>query len=115
MSDNLLAHQFNVPLFFGVVSKELFAISTQVPLADHFPLSERKSVPLCGTDKGMLISTELAVADLFATLLRLAATPSAYRSLFSTFSHIARNVVRGRRLSLRHSVKHHETSKIKYM
>ena len=98
-----------------MVPKVFFAISPQVPLADHFPLSERKSVPLCGTDKGMLTSTELAVTDLFAMLLRLAATPSAYRSLFSTFSHIARNVMRGRRLSLRHSVIHYEASKIRYM
>lgn len=69
MSDNLLAHQFNILLFFRVVSKVLFAISPQVPLADYFPLSERKFVPLCGTDKGMLTSTKLTVADLFATLL----------------------------------------------
>lgn len=69
MSDNLLAHQFNVPHFFGVVAIVLFAISAQVPVADNFPLSEWKFVPLCGTNKGMLSSTELTVTDLFATLL----------------------------------------------
>jgi hypothetical protein len=52
-----------------MVAKVLFAISTQIPLANDFPLSERKFVPLCGTDKGMLTSTKLAVANLFATLL----------------------------------------------
>jgi hypothetical protein len=52
-----------------MVAKVLFAISTQIPLANYFPLSERKSVPLCGTDKGMLTSTKLTVANLFATLL----------------------------------------------
>ena len=108
LNNNLFAHQFNIPFFIWMVAKVLFAISTQIPLANDFPLSERKFVPLCGTDKGMLTSTKLAVANLFATLLWLAATPSAYWSPLSTFSHNVRNVMRGRRLSLRHSVKHYE-------
>ena len=110
INNNLLAHQFNIPFFIWMVAKVLFAISTQIPLANDFPLSERKFVPLCGTDKGMLTSTKLAVANLFTTLLWLAATPSAYWSPLSTFSHNVRNVMRGRRLSLRHSVKHYEAS-----
>ena len=69
LNNNLFAHQFNIPFFIWMVAKVLFAISTQIPLANDFPLSERKFVPLCGTDKGMLTSTKLAVANLFATLL----------------------------------------------
>ena len=110
LNNNLFAHQFNIPFFIWMVAKVLFAISTQIPLANDFPLSERKFVPLCGTDKGMLTSTKLAVSNLFATLLWLAATPSAYWSSLSTLSHNVRNVMRGRRLSLRHSVKHYEAS-----
>ena len=108
----LLAHKFNIPLFIWMVTKVLFAVSSQVPLTNNFPLPERKSLALFRLNKHVLTSTELAVTDLFATLLRLAATPSAYRSLLSTFSHNVRNVVRGRRLSLRHSVKHYEASEI---
>ena len=106
----LFPHQFNVPLFFGVVTKVLFAVSPQVPLADYFPLSERKSLTFFGMNKYVLTSAKLAVADLFAPLLRLAAAPSTYWSSFSTFSHIDSNVMRDRGLSLRLSVKHYETS-----
>ena len=111
-NDNLLAHKFNIPLFIWMVAKVFFAISPQIPLTNNLPLSERKSLALFRLNKHVLTSTKLAMTDLFATLLRLAATPSAYRSLLSTFSHNVRNVVRGRRLSLRHSVKHYEASEI---
>ena len=112
-SHNLFSHQFNVPLFFGVVTKVLFSVSPQVPLADNFPLSERKSLTFFGMNKYVLISAKLAVADLFAPLLRLTAAPSTYWSPLSTFSHIDSNVMRGRRLSLRLSVKHYETSEMR--
>lgn len=83
----LFSHQFNVPLFFGVVTKVLFAVSPQVPLANYFPLSERKSLAFFGINKYVLTSSKFAVADLFAPLLRLTAAPRTYRSSFPTFSH----------------------------
>ena len=48
------------------------------------------------------------MTSLLALFLRLAATDSADRSLLSTFTHYVYNVMRGRRLSLRHSVKHYK-------
>ena len=108
----LLAHKFNIPLFIWMVTKVLFAVSPQVPLADYFPLSERKSLTFFRLNKYVFSSAKLAVADLFAPLLRLTAAPSTYWSSFSTFSHIDSNVRRGRRLSLHLSVKHYETSEM---
>jgi hypothetical protein len=59
------------------------------------------------------VSTKLTMAYRFPSFLRLAAAPSAYRSLFSTFSHFVHNVMSGRNLLLCHSVKHYETISFK--
>ena len=85
-----------------------FSISPQVPLANNFPLSERESFIKARMYKYMLNTTKLAVANLFASLLRFATTPCTNRCTLSTFSHITSNVMRGRKLLLRHSVKHYE-------
>ena len=35
LNNNLFAHQFNIPFFIWMVAKVLFAISTQIPLAER--------------------------------------------------------------------------------
>ena len=87
----------------------MFAISPQVPLLNNFPLTEGKLVVLLRKYQNLFLPAEFTMANLFASLLRLATAPCACRSLLFTFAHNVSNVMRGRRLSLRHSVKHYET------
>lgn len=86
-----------------------FAVTSQIPLFYYFPLSKRKSAIHFRMCKQSFTSTKFAMTDLFASLLRLTTAPCANRCSFSTFTHNDCNVMRGRRLSLRHSVKHYET------
>ena len=48
------------------------------------------------------------MTNLFSALLRLTAATRACWKFFSTSTHITCNVMSGRKLSLRHSVKHYE-------
>ena len=105
----LFTHKFDIPIFVREVAKIVFAISTKIPLPDNFPLTERKKIKLFRKDKYLFQSAKLAMAELLASLLRLTAAPCAYWSPFSAFTHNVCNVMRGHRLSLRHSVKHYET------
>ena len=107
--NKLFPHKFSIPFFIWRMTTKVFTISTKIPLHDNFPLTERKKFVLFGMDKYLFQSAKLAMADLFASLLRLTAAPCAYWSPFSAFTHNVCNVMRGRRLSLRHSVKHYET------
>lgn len=103
------SHELDIPFFIRKVATIMFAISTQVPLLNNFPLTEGSQVVLLRKYQNMLLPAEFAMANLFASLLRLATAPNACRSLLFTFAHNVSNVMRGRRLSLRHSVKHYET------
>ena len=114
-SGNLFSHQSDVPIFGHVVTKKVFAISSQIPLRYNFPLTERKFVELSCLNKYLFITTKLTMANLLASLLRLTVAPCAYRSPLFTFTHIIRNAMRGRKLSLPLSVKHYETRIVKFI
>ena len=104
----LFPHQFLIPFLIWRMAPIGFSVSPQVPLANNFPLSEREPFVKVRMYQYMLNTTKLAVANLFAPLLRFATTPCTYRCTLSAFSHISSNVMRGRKLLLRHSVKHYE-------
>ena len=103
------SHELDIPFFIRKVATIMFAITTQVPLLNNFPLTEGKLVVPFRKYQNLFLPAEFTMANLFASLLRLATAPSACRSLLFTFAHNVSNVMRGRRLSLRHSVKHYET------
>lgn len=113
--NNLFPHKFCIPFFIWRMTTIVFSISTKIPLHDNFPLTEREKIVLFSMDKYLFQSAKLAMADLFASLLRLTAAPCAYWRSFFTFSHNACNVLRGRKLSLRHSIKHYETKIIAFI
>ena len=110
-----LSHQLDVPFFIWGNSEICFAIASQIPRFHHFNASDGN---LFGKSAGkhlMLTVTKLSTAKLFTSLLRLATTPGTDWCSFSTSTHNVSNVVRGRRLSLRHSVKHYEAMDDKYV
>ncbi len=103
------AHQFNVPLFIGRVSPEYFAITTEVPLVCYLNQEGRQAIIITGFDHHSFLATELAMAKLFPAFLRLTATKSADRSLFSASAHYACNIMSGHgNCLLCHSVKHYK-------
>ena len=110
----LFSHQFDVPFFSWGMAPISFAVTSQVPLFYDFPLTKREVLKYFRMKHYMLSSTEHAMTHLLSLFLRLAAAPSADRCSFSAFTHNACNVMRGRRLSLRHSVKHYKASGMKY-
>ena len=107
------SHEFHVPIFTWRVAEIVFTISTQVPLFYNFPLAKRKFAIVFSIDKHLFTSAKFAMANLFPNLLRLTAAPCANWCSFLTFTHNVCNVMRGRKLSLRHSVKHYETLGLK--
>ena len=109
-SIRLFSHHFDIPFLIWRMAPIGFAISTQVPLTNNFPLSERESFIKARMYQHMLNTPKLAMANLLASLLRFATTPCTNRCTLSTFSHITSNVMRGRKLLLRHSVKHYEAT-----
>ena len=70
---HLFPHQMDVPLFGWEVAPIDFAVSSQIPLFDNFPLPIRKLFILASENKHVLAATESAMTHLFAFLLRLAA------------------------------------------
>jgi len=107
--DCSFAHQFDVPLFIGRVSPEYFAITSEVPLVCYLNQEGRQAIIITGFDHHSFLATELAMAKLFPAFLRLTATKSADRSLFSASAHYTCNVMSGHGYCLLcHSVKHYE-------
>ena len=103
------AHQFDVPLFIGRVSPKYFAITSEVPLVCYLNQEGRQAIIITGFDHHSFLATELAMAKLFPAFLRLTATKSADRSLFSASAHYTCNVMSGHGYCLLcHSVKHYE-------
>ena len=103
-----LTHQFDVPLVIGCMIPIHLPIAAQFPRVNDFSLSDRNTIPFLMGKHLPFHATKLSVANLFATLLRFTATPCADRCTLSTFSHNANNVKRGRKLLMRHSVKHYK-------
>ena len=108
-NDVSLSHQLDVPFNSWNMTAIMFAVTTQIPLCYNLPLTKRKFFKLICANHSLFPSAEFTMADLFSTLLRLTATPCAYWSSFLAFTHNVCNVMRGRKLLLRHSVKHYET------
>lgn len=108
------SHQLDIPFFCSISVKIAFSITTQIPLTHYFPLAKGKKIKHIRMNKDSFSTTEHAMANLFAKFLRLAAAPCAYWSPLSTFTHNVCNVMRGRSLLLRHSVKHYKTLRMKY-
>ena len=102
------SHFFLIPLFFRSPTIEALSITTKIPLACNLVLAPRKFLKMLIVHQHMLSSAEFAMANLLSALLRLTAATCACWKSFSTFTHITCNVVSGRKLSLRHSVKHYE-------
>ena len=102
------SHFFLIPLFFRSPTIEALSITTKIPLACNLVLAPRKFLKTLIVHQYMLSSAEFAMTNLLSALLRLTAATCACWKSFSTFTHIACNVVSGRKLSLRHSVKHYE-------
>jgi len=102
------SHFFLIPLFFRSPTIEALSITTKIPLACNLVLAPRKLLKTLIVHQHILSSAEFAMANLLSALLRLTAATCACWKSFSTFTHITCNVVSGRKLSLRHSVKHYE-------
>ena len=102
------SHFFLKPLFLRSPTIEALSITTKIPLACNLVLAPRKFLKTLIVHQHMLSSAEFAMANLLSALLRLTAAKCACWKSFSTFTHITCNVVSGRKLSLRHSVKHYE-------
>ncbi len=109
----LFAHHTEIPFLIRVMTKIVFAVTTQIPLINNFTLTKEQFFIVSFSKASTFVPTKLTMAFRFPSFLRLAATPSAYRSLFPTFSHFVQNVMSGRNLSLCHSVKHYETTLFK--
>ena len=107
--DVSLSYQFDVPFISWFRMIVILSITTQIPLFNDFPLTIRKFFKLEGMNHCLFSTTKHTMAHLFTLFLRFATAPCANRRSFSTFTHNDCNVMRGRRLSLRHSVKHYET------
>ena len=102
------SHFFLIPLFFRSPTIEALSITTKIPLACTLVLAPRKFLKTLIVHQHMFSSAKFAMTKLFSALLRLTAATCACRKSFSTSTHITCNVVSGRKLSLRHSVKHYE-------
>ncbi len=103
------SHQLDVPFisrFYVIVT---FSIATQIPRIHNFNRFVGKTFQVPHADGLMLFTTELSVTHLLAAFLRLASCPISYGRSFLASTHNVSNVVRGRNLLLRHSVKHYET------
>lgn len=109
-SHSSFSHQLDVTFIFRIVATIMLSITTQIPLFGNYPLTKRKVFVLVGKNKNIFLSAKLAMANLLASLLRLATAPGTYWCALSTSTHIVSNVVRGRNVLLRHSVKHYEAS-----
>ena len=107
------AHQLDVPFISWKCAIIILSIAPQVPLFYYLPLTIGKFPKLIRMNHCPYSTTKHAMAHLFTLFLRFATTPCAYRCHFSTFTHNVCNVMRGRRLLLRHSVKHYKTSFVK--
>ena len=112
--NSLFSHQFDVPFFFWGMAPIGFTVTSQIPLLYNFPLTKREILKHFRMNHYMLSSAEHTMTHLFPLLLRFAAATCADRRSFSAFTHNACNVMRGRRLSLRHSVKHYKAPGMKY-
>jgi hypothetical protein len=108
-----LSHFFLKPLFFRGPAPETLSITTKIPLACNLVLEHGKFLKVLVVHQHMLLSPEFSMANLFSALLRLTAATCASWKSFSTSTHITCNVVSGRKLSLRHSVKHYEAISLK--
>ena len=102
------SHFFLEPFFFRSPAPETLSVTTKIPLACNLVLEPRKFLKMLIMHQHMFSSAEFAMTNLFSALLRLTAATCACWKSFSTFTHITCNVVSGRKLSLRHSVKHYE-------
>lgn len=102
------SHFFLKPLFFRGPAPEALSITTKIPLTCNLVLEHGKFLKMLIVHQHMLSSAEFAMTNLLSALLRLTAATCACWKSFSTFTHIACNVVSGRKLLLRHSVKHYE-------
>ncbi len=106
-------HQLDVPFISWFCVIVTFSIATQIPWIHNFNRFVGKIFQMTHADGLMLFTTELSVTHSFASLLRLATSPIRNGRSFSASTHNVSNVVRGRNLLLRHSVKHYETSFLK--
>ena len=104
----LFPHQLDIPFFIRIMATIMFAVTSQIPLFNDFPLANRKKLVFACNDISSFFTTKFTMAYLLASFLRFAAAPSAGWCLFFTFTHNACNVMRGRMLLMRHSVKHYE-------
>jgi len=102
------SHFFLEPFVFRSPAPETLSVTTKIPLACNLVLEPRKFLKMLIMHQHMFSSAEFAMTNLFSALLRLTAATCACWKSFSTFTHITCNVVSGRKLSLRHSVKHYE-------
>ena len=109
----LFSHQLDVPFISWLCMIVILSITTQIPLFNDFPLTIRKPFKLAGMNHCMFSTSKHTMAHLFTLFLRFATAPCANRRSFSTFTHNDCNVMRGRRPSLRHSVKHYKAPGLK--
>lgn len=102
------AHGSYEPFFIWGESPEAFAVAAEVPLVGNLILPIGQAVETATQNQHTFAATEPAVALLLAALLRTTEASASRRSL-SAFSHNVSNVMSGRNISPRHSVKHYET------
>ena len=104
----LFTHQPDIPFLGRGMAPVCLTVASQIPLFSYFPLAKGKFVIPATKDKHSFTPSESAVTLLFAFLLRLTTAPCADWSFLFASTHKTCNVMRGRRLSLRHSVKHYK-------
>lgn len=103
-----LTHKTFEPLTVGVISPIAFAITSQIPWVDYLNLTYWKLFNLHIEQHFSFFLSKFTVRKPLTPFLRFTTAIRANWRFFSTSTHIAFNVVRGRKLSLCHSVKHYE-------
>lgn len=109
MVNGLLPHQLDIPFLIRRMATIMFAVASQIPLLNDFPLTNWKKVVFTCNNNSRFYTTKFSMAYLLASFLRFTTTPSTGRCFLSTFTHNACNVMRGHILLMCHSVKHYET------
>ena len=105
----LLPHQLDIPFLIRRMATIMFAVASQIPLLNDFPLTNWKKVVFTCNNHSRFYTTKFSMAYLLASFLRFTTTPSTGWCFLSTFTHNACNVMRGHILLMCHSVKHYET------
>ena len=112
-NDVSFSHQLDVPFICWFCMVIGFSITTQIPRIHNLNCTIGELFKLTCANGHSFTTAKLSVAHLLSSLLRLTTCPISNGRTFFTSTHNACNVMRGRRLLLRHSVKHYKAPGLK--